>query len=209
MTRTTSMGRLGHWPLTLTAFVCASVSILALLFHAAGWLPMYFLVEVLGAPSLVLLLILGVVAYRVDEEVFLNRLITGAWGGLVATLAYDLIRYVLWKGGVFSFNPFLSHPIFGMLITGYPMESVTATVIGWTYHFWNGFGFGIMYTLVAGRARWYYAVVWAMFLEIGWLTALPSTLHFKLNPELIALSLIGHGAYGIALGLIARRFIKA
>ncbi|MFQ5855306.1 MAG: hypothetical protein ACE5LU_06660 [Anaerolineae bacterium] len=209
MIRATLMGRLGHWSLTLTALVCASVSILALLLHAAGWLPMYFLVDLLAAPSLVLLLILGVLAYRIDERVFLNRLVTGAWGGLAATLAYDLIRYVLWKGGVFSFNPFLSHPIFGMLITGYPVESVTAIVIGWAYHFWNGFGFGTMYTLVAGRARWYYAVVWAMFLEIGWLTALPSTLQFKLNPELIALSLIGHGAYGIALGFIAQRFIRA
>lgn len=197
-----------HRWMTALAFVCASVSILALLIHAAGWLPMYFLVDILAAPSLVLLLALGVLARRIDQPVFLNRLIVGAWAGLVATLGYDAIRLVLWKAGVFSFNPFISHPIFGMLITGQPEESVVAQVVGWGYHFWNGFGFGIMYTLVAGPSPWYYALIWALFLEIGWLTALPSVLEFRLNPELLALSFIGHGVYGLVLGLLARRYIR-
>lgn len=198
-----------HIMLTSLALTCVSVSGLALLLHAAGWLPMYFLVDLLAAPSLVLLLILGIVASQIDERVFLDRLIIGAWGGLAATLAYDLIRYLLWASGVVSFNPFLSHPIFGRLITGLPAEALVARIVGWAYHFWNGFGFGIMYTLVAGRAHWYYALGWAMFLEIGWLTALPSTLALRLNPELVTLGIIGHGAYGTVLGLIAQGSVRA
>lgn len=194
--------------LSAIAFLSASISILALLLHAAGWLPMYFMIDVLGAPSIVLLLALGVYARRINEPVFLNRLFVGAWAGLLATFAYDGIRYVLWQANVFSFNPFISHPIFGTLITGLAESTTTAIVVGWAYHFWNGIGFGIMYTLVAGRARWWYAIVWALFLEIGWLTALPSALNFSLNRELVALSLIGHTAYGIVLGLLARRFIR-
>ena len=205
------------WPrLTLTsgilgllALACASVSIVALLLHGAGWLPMYFLVNVFAVPSLVLLLILGILAHRINEVIFLDRLVTGAWGGLVATLLYDLIRYLIWWGGAVSYNPFISHPIFGRFITGYPEDTVVANIVGWAYHFWNGFGFGIMYTLVAGPAKWYYALIWAMFLEIGWLTALPSILQFQLNPQFLAMSLIGHGVYGVVLGLIAQRFIKA
>jgi hypothetical protein len=209
MNTTVLKKRLHNIPLTLTALVCTSVSILALLLHAVGLLPMYFLINVLGAPSLVLLLIVGIVAYRINEHVFFNRLLVGAWAGLVATLAYDLIRYLIWTGGIVSFNPFLSHPIFGRLITGYPEASSTAIRVGWAYHFWNGFGFGIMYTLVAGCACWYYALAWAMFLEIGWLTALPSTLQFKLNLAVVAVSLTGHGVYGVVLGLISQRFIRA
>jgi hypothetical protein len=195
--------------LTLVALAAASVSIVALLLHAAGWLPMYFLVNLLGAPSLVLLLVLGVVSYRIDERIFLNRLVTGAWGGLAATLGYDLIRYVIWAGGIISYNPFRSHPAYGMFITGFPEQTLIAHIVGWAYHFWNGFGFGIMYTLVAGPAAWHYALVWAMFLEIGWLTALPSVLQFRLNLEYLAVSLVGHGAYGVLLGLIAQRYIRA
>jgi hypothetical protein len=139
----------------------------------------------------------------------LNRLIVGAWAGLVATLAYDGVRWLLLVVGVIDFDPYLSHPIFGMLITGQPETSLTAIIVGWLYHFWNGFGFGVMYTLVAGPASWLYAVAWALFLEIAWLTALPSVLSFQLNTGLITMSLIGHFAYGLVLGLLAQRFIRA
>lgn len=198
-----------HWALTFVAFLAAAVSISALLLHVAGWLPMYFLVDVLAAPSLVLLLFLGIAAARIDERVFLDRLIVGGWGGIVATLAYDAVRALVRASGAISFDPFQTHPAFGRLITGFPEETMTAIVVGWAYHFWNGFGFGIMYTLVAGNARWVYALVWAMFLEIGWLTALPSTFQLRLSPESVAVSFIGHGVYGIVLGLIAQRFIRA
>ena len=202
------IGRLPQVSLTVTALICASVSLVALLLHAAGWLPMYFLVDTLAVPSLVLLLVLGVIAHGIHERVFLNRLVVGAWAGLVATLAYDLVRLLLWKSGLFGFNPFFSHQIFGRLITGYAEQTRAAIFVGWAYHYWNGFGLGLMYTLAAGRAFWYYAVAWAMFLEICWLTALPSVLHFKLNTGFLVMSFIGHGAYGVALGLIAHRCVK-
>ena len=171
---------------------------------------MYLLVNVLGPPSLVLLLFLGIRAYKIRETVFFNRLTVGAWGGLVSTFAYDLSRYLGLEAGIFTHNPFLSHPVFGSLITGQPVASSLAAIVGWGYHFWNGFGFGIMYTLLAGNARWYYAVLWAMFLEVGWLTVLPATLpQLKLDGEWIAISLSGHGMYGVVLGLISERFIRA
>lgn len=198
-----------HTFLTLLAFVCASISGAALLLHAAGWLPIYFMVDVVGPPSLVLLLALGVIATRINQPVFVNRLTVGTWGGLVATVLYDLVRLGLWQSGIIRFDPFIAHPIFGRLITGLPETNPLSIGIGWAYHFWNGFGFGIMYTLVAGPARWWYAVVWALFLEICWLLALPSTLQFQLNPSLVTLSVIGHTAYGITLGLIARKYIRA
>lgn len=194
-----------HAALTFVAFCAASVSGVAILLHAAGWLPMYFLVDSLALPSLVLLLALGVIARRIVAPLFFARLVTGAWASLAATAAYDVVRLVLWKGGVFHFNPFMTHPIFGRLITGLPETTATAIAVGWAYHVWNGFGFGVMYTLVAGASRWWYALVWSAFLEAAWLTALPSTLHFKLRPEFVALSVIGHGAYGITLGMLSQR----
>jgi hypothetical protein len=198
----------GQLVLSGIASICASVSILALLIHATGWLPMYFLVDLLAAPSLILLLALGAIAQRINQPVFLDRLIVGAWGGLVATFAYDLTRLGLWQSGLIDFDPFLSHPIFGSMITGLAETTSTAIIVGWAYHFWNGFGFGIIYTLVAGPANWGYALLWALFLEAGWLTALPSILEFRLNPQLIVVSLIGHAAYGMALGFVAQKVIR-
>jgi len=198
-----------HMVLTLIAFACAAVSGLALLLHAAGWLPLYYLVDVLAAPSMVLLLALGAIARRINQPIFLNRLVVGVWGGLTATAAYDVVRLALWQAGVFRFNPFISHPIFGWLITGFPEDTFVAQMVGWSYHLWNGIGFAIMYTLVAGPTHWRYALLWALFLEVCWLTALPSVLEFHPNPELVALSVIGHGAYGVTLGLISGKFIQA
>jgi hypothetical protein len=196
-----------HTGLTIAAVTCASISLIALLLHAAGWLPLYFMVETLSAPSLVLLMVLGVVAYRIHEFVFLDRLMVGVWASLLATLAYDLSRLLLWKSGIYTFNPFYSHVIFGKLITGLSATTCTVIATGWAYHIWNGLGLGLMYTLLAGRAHWYYAVIWALFLEVAWLLALPSVVHFKLNSGFVGMSLIGHCAYGTTLGLLAQRYI--
>jgi hypothetical protein len=195
--------------LTLIGVASAAVSGLAILLHAAGWLPMYFAIDVLGPPSLMLLVLLGIYARRIDDNLVLNRLSVGAWAGMIATGAYDLIRLGLRAGRLIDFDPFRTHPIFGMLITGQPLTSSTAVAVGWAYHLWNGVGFAIMYTLVAGPAHPLFALGWAMLLEIAWLTALPSTLSFTLDPDLLLVSLVGHTAYGVVLGLLARRFIRA
>ena len=208
----TPAGRAMRWTrptLTAVGVACAGFSGAALLLHAAGWLPLYFLINVLGAPSLILLFLLAGLAYRLDETVFLNRLVTGAWAGLAATLAYDAIRLGLRLANLIPFNPFQSHPAFGMLITGAPEASLLAQGVGWAYHFWNGIGFGIMYTLVAGRAHWLYALGWAAVLELAWLSALPSVLSLKLNLAYLATSAIGHGAYGVVLGLLSQRYSRA
>lgn len=194
---------------TLVGGACASVSGLAILLHAAGWLPMYFTLDVLGPPSLLMLLLIGIYARRIDEQLVLNRLLVGAWAGLAATAAYDLVRLALRLSGAIRFDPFRTHPIFGMLITGQPEASSAALAAGWGYHLWNGVGFAVMYTLVAGPAHPGYALGWAMLLEVAWLTALPSTLNFQLNPDLLLVSLVGHAAYGVVLGVLARRFIRA
>lgn len=194
--------------LTVLAFACAAFSGAALIIHALGWLPMYFLINVLGAPSLILLLALGAIAYRINEKVFLNRLLIGLGAGLAATLAYDAIRLLIRTLGLISFDPFLSHPAFGHLITGLAETTLIAIVVGWAYHFWNGIGFGVMYTLVAGRSPWWYGLIWALVLEIAWLTALPSVIGLRLNWAYIIVSFIGHGAYGVVLGLLSARFVQ-
>jgi hypothetical protein len=194
--------------LRIVGALCASLSGAAVLLHAAGLLPVYFFVSVVAAPAMVLLLLLGIYAKRINETIFVNRLLVGAWGGLVATFSYDLVRYVLVLTGAVSRNPFLSHPVFGSLITGHPVESTVAIAVGWAYHFWNGVSFGVMYTLVVGQGRWLWGLIWALVLEIAWLSALPSVVHFQLNSEFLILSFTGHGLYGVCLGLLARRFVK-
>jgi uncharacterized protein DUF6789 len=194
--------------LTIVAAAAASTSAGALVLHALGLLPMYFFITVVAAPSLVLLLVLGIVAHRIHEQVFLHRLLSGVWIGLAATLAYDGIRLLLRAAGIFNFDVFFSHRIYGFMISGFPTDSGTALAVGWAYHFWNGITLAVMYTVVAGPMRWIYGLIWALLLEIAWLTALPSALNFTLSGQVIAVSLIGHSVYGIVLGVLSQRCIK-
>lgn len=199
--------RTNPW-LTVVALAAASTSGAAIVLHALSWLPMYFFVDVTAAPALVLLLVVGVLAHRIEDGVLLNRLWVGLPAGLAATLAYDGIRYLLLATGIIGFDPFKSHPIFGMLITGQPVTTTTSILVGWTYHLWNGISFAIIYTLVAGRAHWGYAIAWALLLEVAWVTAMPSVVEIGLTRDLVIVGIVGHGAYGLALAGVARRWIR-
>jgi len=186
----------------------ASASIISLFLYGAGVLPTYFFIDSLAAPSLLTILVLGIFARRIDEAVFLNRLVVGSWLGIVATVAYDAARLPVWVSGLISFDPYFTILQFGQIISGEPTSSFAAAVVGWLYHYWNGFGFGVIYTLVAGPARWYYGLVWALLLEAGWLLALPPVLHITLGWSLVAVSLFGHAVYGTVLGVVSQRVIK-
>jgi len=195
--------------LTFIAVLSASASIVALFLYGANILPMYLFIDSLAAPSLLTILILGIFARRINETVFLNRLVVGSWLGIVATAAYDAIRVPIWMSGAIRFNPFLTIQLFGQIITGDPTNSAVSIIVGWLYHYWNGFGFAVIYTLIAGPAKWYYGLVWALFLEVGWLLAIPPILHVTLGWQLVAVSLVGHGVYGTVLGTLSNRFVRS
>ena len=197
------------WTFRLMESALVSVGVLGIGGLALFDLPLYFSVNLIALPCLVLAIGAGVRAHRLQDTVAVNRLLVGVAVGLPATLAYDVVRLAIWKVGLISFDPFLSHPIFGSLILDRPVSAMSSIIVGWTYHFWNGFSFAVIYTLIAGRSPWWYAMIWAIALEVGWLLALPGALDFSLSRQLIAVSMIGHVAYGAVLGPAAQKWVKA
>jgi uncharacterized membrane protein YagU involved in acid resistance len=123
-------------------------------------------------------------------------------------VAYNATRWAL--GTVLSLptSPFYSIYVFGTLITGQPADSATALLAGIIYHISNGITFAIMYTLVAGPARWWFGLAWGAVLELAMLVIYPST--NLLRPPALApfvvVSLLSHAMYGSVLGLISERF---
>ena len=81
-------------------------------------------------------------------HVFARLILVGAVAGLLATVAYDVSRPILRTVLGFTFDPFRAIHIFGELITGRPAGDTWAEAAGWTYHFWNGISFGMMFALV-------------------------------------------------------------
>jgi hypothetical protein len=184
------------------------MSLAALVSHLFGILPMVFFLTYFGVPSLLLIFLLTVWARRVEAALFLNCLAVGLAGGLVGTLLYDGARYLMRTAAIFNYDGFKAIYIFGMWISGQPVDSAAAAVAGWIYHFWNGLSFGVFYTLTFGRRHWLYGVGYGLVMELFMLGLFPMFVQVSDRFDFIALSLIGHMFYGAGLGLVTQRYAK-
>ena len=111
--------------------------------------------------------------------------------------------------GFVPFNPFRAIEVFGLLILRTDVDTSVTKTVGWPFHLWYGLSFAVMYTLALGRGRIWWAIGWSMMLEIAMLSTYPSMFRIMLDWPFLAVSLIGHLAYGLGLGIAARGAIKA
>lgn len=213
----------GLWtgPGRLAVFLLGASSIAALLSEFYGLWPMRAFTLAAFLPALT---VLGALACwdRVRGGGGLwTGVATGAVAGLCAALAYDIFRlpFVFSRAwGLSAVVPpmplFKVFPRFGALILAEPLEQASYTLpaqlVGWAYHFSNGATFGVMYLAMVGRGlrrHWLWAVVMAAGLEAGMLvTPYPQTFGIKVTGRFVAVTLAAHMIFGVALGLLARKF---
>jgi hypothetical protein len=193
--------------------IMAGTSGAAVLAHTFGPVPMSFTAPFVVLPSIGILLSLMFLHRRlyVGLHRFTERLILGGAWGLIATLCYDAIRPLLkW---IFSFHadPYRAMPIFGTLITGLPADDPVSLTVGWLYHFWNGISFGMIFALLRPRGGLVLGFIWAMVLQGLMMWAYPSFLRARIeDPGWLAMSLVGHGIWGIVLGAgLKSRFLRS
>jgi hypothetical protein len=189
-----------------SGFLCASLSLAALVAHVLGWMAMPYFLEFFAVPAFLLLFALAAYARRVRAELFLNGLMVGTLGGLAATFVYDGARTLIHQTHLFGYSGFVPILMFGSWITGRPIESAAAAVAGWTYHYWNGISFGIMYALMLGRRHWLFGVGYGILMECCMLGLFPLFLRVSNKVDFIAVSMIGHLFYGAVLGVSVQRF---
>jgi hypothetical protein len=188
------------------AIVSALSSIAALLLHVAGIIRMPYTVTFVSLPGTLLLICLTVWAGRTSRALFFNRLIVGFAVGAIGLVAYDAIRWLVQEGLPIGFDAFYSIVAFGNLITGAPTSSATAVVAGWAYHISNGLTFGVLYALIAGPAKWWYGLIWGLILEIAMLLVYPPLFQIGAMTSFVAVSIVGHAAFGTVIGLGCRRW---
>lgn len=188
------------------ACFAASLSGAAVLSHAAGWLRMPFFITCISLPATLLVVALSLRSRGRADRWLAQRVWAGCWIGLLATLAYDVTRLFIQVSGIYAFYPFRIIVPLGVLITGRAEFDPLAIVAGWTFHFWNGVNFAMMYVLALGRGRLALAIAWALLLEVMMLLSYPPLFDIsRWNIGFVATSMIGHVAYGIVLGLCAER----
>lgn len=164
-------------------------------------------------PSVALLACVAGIAVRAGQRRLVNRLWVGFWAGAAATGVLDVIRLTGFELGL---TPGNMPRMFGVLILDRMAlgPSVGSDVLGYLYHYWVGACFGLTYTLLMGRFRWWGGLVWGLIIEVGMMVTPPmvvamDTGYFGVNfgPGLFATSLVAHVAYGAALGMLAERYV--
>jgi hypothetical protein len=208
----------GEAVLTLLAAVPAAVGPNILVIALTPGMPgMPTLVRVALLPSIALLVLVWIAARRLDYGRLVNRIETGVWVGFVATAALDVVRLTSFSLGLLPGN---LPRMFGVLILDRMAvgPSTVSDIVGSFYHYWVSACFGLAYTLLVGRTRWWGGLVWGLIIEVGMMTTPPMVVAMGsgyfglklgkgiLNGVFLG-SLVPHISYGVLLGLLLERYV--
>lgn len=200
----TGPGRAAPLPLRIVLAVGSLLTVAPLL----AW------VEGLGAFSTwfvactvpALLLVTGTLVWwwrtgRYPDTVLAAR--AGVIGGLLGTIAYDLVRVPVLATGRQVLAPIDSY---GLLLVSAEASSPLTGFAGWAFHFQNGVFFALAFALVMSGRRIWWAVAYALVLECGAVfTAFASYYGLRGKTDLIAIAFLAHVPYGLALGWMTER----
>lgn len=201
--------------LTAAALLAAAIGPNILVIALTPGMPeMPMLAKYALLPSLVLFLFVWVMAAKSGHARLANRLWVGLWIGAASTGILDAIRLT---GFHLGWMPGNMPRMFGVLILDQMAlgPSLGSDVLGYFYHYWVGACFGLTYTLLAGRVRWWGGLVWGLIIEVGMMVTPPMVIAMdtgyfgvKFGPGLFGTSLVAHVAFGTALGLLAERYVR-
>jgi hypothetical protein len=158
----------------------------------------------LAVPGLLAITALAIVLRRSGAHGDLyTAIVAGTIGGIVGTVAYDLVRAPFLALGLRLFAPIDSY---GLFILNASHSSPLTEFTGWTYNVANGVGFGVAYAMIGLGRRWFWAIPWALWLEsMTLITPYAGAYGIVGHPDLVAIAYFGHVAYGTPLGLIVRQ----
>jgi hypothetical protein len=143
-------------------------------------------------------------AARSGRRPLADALAIGFAGGLLGTLAYDVVRVPFHLAGQRIFAPISAY---GVWIADAAASSRFTEVVGWAYHFSNGITFGVMYTIWVRGRHWGWAILWGLTLEtIALASPFAEIFHLSGNYRAIGIAYLGHVAYGLPLGVLAQRW---
>lgn len=205
----------GELVLTAAALVVAAIGPNILVVATTPGMPeMPALFNYLLLPSLVLLGVVWIFARWRGMDRLSNRIWVGIWAGAASGGMLDVFRLT---GFHLGWMPGNMPRMFGVLILDQMALGPTlgSDVLGYVYHYWVGACFGLTYTLLAGRFRWWGGLVWGLIIEVGMMVTPPmvvamDTGYFgvKFGPGLFVTSLTAHVAFGLSLGLLAERYVS-
>lgn len=172
------------------------LSILVLL--AAGISPNLFVISQAGIadlsslavsfliPSIILIILITAAAYFWKLKDLSIQIRNGFFAGILGTIGLEVIRETGFHlGGMPGDLP----KLMGILLLNQfaAGPDTLSNIAGWSYHFWNGAAFGIIYSIIFGRGNKWLGIVYGVLIGVG----------FMMSPVVVAL---GAGHFGVDFG---------
>jgi hypothetical protein len=160
-------------------------------------------------PSAALIFLITGVIFLLKYHDLNKQIYNGILAGLVATIGLEIVREIGFRLGDM---PGDLPKLMGVLLLDKFAEGpgLWSNVAGWTYHFWNGAVFGIIFSLLFGRAKIWMGVVYGFLIGIGFMIS-PVTrvlgigtfgLQFKDGYQFMTTVTLAHIAFGTILGFV-------
>ncbi len=177
----------------------------------AGYSTLHVLAIRLLLPSIVALALISAAIWQ-SQRAISRAVFWGAVAGVLATIPLEVVRLV---GFHFDYMPGNLPRLMGVLLLDRFAQgpSTASDVAGWTYHFWNGASFGIIYALLFGTRRRWLGAIYGVLIGIGFMV---SPVVKSLGVGLFGLQFsygfpltvtLAHLGFGVALGFFARCFL--
>ena len=173
--------------LSLFALLAAGVSPNIFVAAQTGYALMSDLAISFLIPSIIFLIIVIAIGYFIKEKETSRQILNGIMGGAVATIGLEIVREIGFHlGGMPGDMP----KLMGVLLLNHFASGpdTLSNIAGWSYHFWNGAAFGIIYSILIGKGKVWYGLIFGILIGIG----------FMMSPVVVAM---GVGHFGVDFGM--------
>ena len=170
-------------------------------------LALFFLI-----PSVVLIFVVIAMTRFLKYDLLKKQIWNGILAGLAGTVGLEIVREIGFRlGGMPGDMP----KLLGVLILdrfAYG-PNFWSNVAGWSYHFWNGAAFGIVFSLLVGQGKKWMGVVYGILVGIGFMASpVPRALgigsfglEFRGGYQFALTVTLAHIAFGAVAGWVIYR----
>jgi hypothetical protein len=184
---------------------------LALMVFIFSGLHLFFSILLFFAPSLFLFHRISQQLTTIAKRTLKADIKNGVYIGILATFAYDIVRFLLYTTGAVNFFPFETFHLFGNALVGENVSYNFAFGIGTCYHILNGITFSIAYRISFKDKNYIWGIISAMALELLMLISYLNWINLNLNGKMtdfLIVSMVGHFSYGATVGLLNQNKFK-
>ena len=163
-------------------------------------------------PSVILVFVMILISQVLNYNDLKKQILNGMLAGLTGTIGLEIVREIGFHlGGMPGDMPKLMGVL--MLNRFALGPDLWSNVAGWAYHFWNGAAFGIIFSLLFGRTKLIWSVLYAILIATGFmLSPVPRALgiglfgfQFKNGYQFMLTVILAHIAFGSILGMVIRK----